>query len=129
MGLMGSIIAQEKKMANIGYSCAVCSLDESSGWTCRGRHWLCSKCSQIHVAIFYDNGSVGVAIVGGPADGTNIVVEGHIIDHGYRVDVPDLPLFSPPFMNRVGLEPTTSPKFHYVDYKFDWELQFFVLRK
>lgn len=101
-------------MANISHSCAMCSVDESSGWTCRGTHWLCSKCSQIHVAIFYDDGSVGVAIVGGPADGENIVVEGHIIDRGYRIAVQDHP---------------SSPEFHYVDYKFDWELQFFILRK
>lgn len=101
-------------MANIGYSCIICSTDESSGWTHRAGYWLCSKCSQIPVAIFYDDGSVGVTIVGGSSDGENIVVPGHIIDYGYRVAVQDYP---------------SSPKFHYVDYKFDWDLQFFVLRK
>lgn len=36
----------------IAYICSVCSIDESLGWTHRAGYWLCSKCSQIPVAVF-----------------------------------------------------------------------------
>lgn len=54
---------------------------------------------------------MGVSIVGGPSDGENIVVSELTL---YRVAVQNDP---------------TSPEFHYVNYKFDWALQFFVLDK
>ncbi len=101
-------------MLNEIYLCTVCGTNVSNGWTCRGNNWLCEKCTQIPVAIFYNNGNVAVAIVGGPANKQRLTVTRHILSTGYIVAVQDHPY---------------SSEYHYVNYKFDWNLGFFILEK
>lgn len=96
------------------YSCVVCKTNIYNRWICRGNNWLCEKCSKIPVAVFYDNNTVAVSIVGGPANNQNMIAPRSILSTGYRVAVQDHPYNS---------------EYHYVDYIFDWNLGLLVLEK
>lgn len=105
-------------------SCAVCKTDTSDGWTCRGNHWLCKKCTKIPIAVFYNNDTVAVTFIGGPVDKEILIVPNYILSVGYRVDVQ---VRNPE--HNVSKTAKTAEMQTYVDYKFDWDLGFFIPKK
>lgn len=91
--------------------CAVCKTKVSPEWTCRGGRWLCVECTRIPLAVFYQlSNSVGTNFVGGPMNGEKMVVPYDFLFTEYRI-----PVFGPYICS------------YYVEYKFDWNLGFFVL--
>lgn len=92
--------------------CAVCKTKVSPEWTCRGGHWLCIECTKIPVAVFYQlSNGVGTSFVGGPINGEKMVVPYDFLFTTYRVPIQDT---------------SQGSTYHYADYKFNWNLGFFV---
>ena len=90
--------------------CVVCKTKESDTWTCRGDNWLCIKCSEIPTAVFSEHRcNVAVTFAGGPKDGEWVSVHKDRLFTGYLVHVRDYP--------------------HFIKYKFDWNLGFFIIDK